>query len=493
MDPTLTARTVLAIAIAGLAVAGLVVAGPLNPPAGPVSPTYKTLNEIEPGIVINQANTPGDADSVCKITQPGRYILAGDLVGVVGKHGIEIECSHVTIDFRGYALRGVSGSLSGIDGNGTGPGSPTSASYVTLKGGVILGWGQNGVTANNAGAWICEEMKFASNTGWGITVNSGTVFNRCYFALNSLDGCATSNHVEFRECFASQNGGHGFGAGSDSQFIGCEATSNAGSGFAVPLGGRVTGCTATLNNGVGIAVGDGGSVDNCHVDTNRSGGVTVGKGGIVSRCSVNGNGTTSAQPGIWARLYSTATTTTANIVDCIVTDGTGSGILTNGGTVRGCMAEGNGLHGIQMIDRGVIAECTAKSNASIGLVGGQSVSLIHCTSGANGSHGVQVSDDCLVRACTCDSNGTAGVGAGINILDEAFPRGNFDNRLEDNNCSDNDYGVQVLDTGNVVIRNTCTNNSVANFNIVAGNTKGTIFNAAGVDITTSNSYANFEY
>ena len=48
-------------------------------------------------------------------------------------------------------------------------------------------------------------------------------------------------------------------------------------------------------------------------------------------------------------------------------------------------------------------------------------------------------------------------------------------------------------TANLVIRNTCTTNGVANFNIVAGNTKGTIFSVAGADITTSNPYANFEY
>lgn len=481
-------------AAAGLGLGVLVAAGPLNPPAGPVASTYKTLNEIESGIPLSAANTPGDADSVYKIVTPGRYYLTGDVVGAAGKHGIEIEASHVTIDLKGYQVRGVGGSLSGIDANGTGPGSPTSAAYVTLKNGVVTGWGQNGVTANNVGAWICEEVKFASNTGWGITVNSGTVFTRCYFYSNSLDGCATSNHVEFYYCFGSLNGGHGFSAGSDSAFVNCEAGSNAGSGFVVPLGGRVTGCTATLNNNVGIFLGDGGSVDNCHVDSNHGGGVIVGKGGNVSRCAVNGNGTTTSHPGIWARLYSASTTTTANITDCIVTSNTGLGILTAGGTVRGCMAEANGNGGISMTDRGVMSECTAKGNTGVGLIGGQSVAILHCSSGANTTHGIQVSGDCLVRGSTCDNNGSAiANGAGINILNATFPFINSDNRLEENNCTDNDYGIQVADTGNVIIRNTATGNTVANYSIVAGNTKGTIFAAAGIDITTSNSFANFEY
>ncbi|HYD01608.1 MAG TPA: hypothetical protein VEB22_10315, partial [Phycisphaerales bacterium] len=46
-------------------------AGPLNPPVGPVAPTAKPIAEVEPRTAINAANTPGDADSLFRITQPG--------------------------------------------------------------------------------------------------------------------------------------------------------------------------------------------------------------------------------------------------------------------------------------------------------------------------------------------------------------------------------------------------------------------------------------
>lgn len=59
--------------------AGSAEAGDLNPPAGPVSPTHKTLTEIEPRTAISMANTPGDADSLFKITQPGSYYLTGNI------------------------------------------------------------------------------------------------------------------------------------------------------------------------------------------------------------------------------------------------------------------------------------------------------------------------------------------------------------------------------------------------------------------------------
>lgn len=488
---TLPAAAGLAL-LAGAAIT--TIAGPLSPPGGPVASTFKTLTEVEPGIIVSAANTPGDADSVFRITQPGRYLLASDVVGQAGKHGIEIEAANVTLDMRGYQIRGVAGSLSGIDANGTGPGSPTTAPNLTLRHGTITGWGQAGVVANNVGGWVVEEVRFASNGGDGITVNSGTVFTRCYFVSNSGNGCGTSNHVEFNECFAGQNALHGFAAGSDSSLRHCEATSNGGAGIVVPLGGRISECTVTGNVTVGIQVGDGGSVDNCHVDTNRAGGIIVGKGGTVTRSAVNGNGTSTSHHGIWARLFSVNTTTTATIEGCIVTSNTGTGILSAGGTIRGCMAEANGASGIQMSDRGVVTDCTAKSNTGTGILGGQSVAILHCTSGANTIHGIQVSNDCLVRANTCDSNGTAVAnGAGININSASFPFTNSDNRIEDNNCSDNDFGIAIGYGGNVILRNTCTTNGSGNFSIVAGNTKGTILSLAGADIATSNSWANIEY
>ncbi|MCC6323156.1 MAG: hypothetical protein IT438_17160 [Phycisphaerales bacterium] len=91
-------------------------AGPLDPPGGAVSSTYKTLTEVEPRIPISLATTPGDADSLFRITSPGSYYLTGNITGVIGKHGIEIAAGEVTIDLNGFALSGVAGmgAFSGI-------------------------------------------------------------------------------------------------------------------------------------------------------------------------------------------------------------------------------------------------------------------------------------------------------------------------------------------------------------------------------------------
>jgi hypothetical protein len=66
-----TDRRALLAGIGGLAagafIAGKANAGPLSPPAGPIAPTPGP----EPRIAINAVNTPGDANSLYKITQPG--------------------------------------------------------------------------------------------------------------------------------------------------------------------------------------------------------------------------------------------------------------------------------------------------------------------------------------------------------------------------------------------------------------------------------------
>ncbi len=59
--------------LAVLGAGTLLYAVPLTPPAGPAASSNKTLQEIELRIAINATNTPGDADSTDRITEPASY------------------------------------------------------------------------------------------------------------------------------------------------------------------------------------------------------------------------------------------------------------------------------------------------------------------------------------------------------------------------------------------------------------------------------------
>src|SRR6185503_1887400 len=122
--------------------------GSLTPPGAP-APTMRTLDQIEPRIPINAANTPGDADSLFRITQPGSYFFTGNITGVAGKHGIEVAASNVTIDMRGFEMAGVPGSLAGFDLNNDAVGGLLG---IVIFDGSIRNWGNDGILGNQSGS-----------------------------------------------------------------------------------------------------------------------------------------------------------------------------------------------------------------------------------------------------------------------------------------------------------------------------------------------------
>ena len=128
-------------------------AGDLSPPAGPVAPTHKTLTDMEPRVAINATNTPGDADSVFKITTQGSYYLTGNVLAGVNRIAIEIAAGGVEVDLNGFSIVSFSslpviqvtlanqsnivvrrGSINGAAGPGIEPPSPTPLAPSGVKG-----------------------------------------------------------------------------------------------------------------------------------------------------------------------------------------------------------------------------------------------------------------------------------------------------------------------------------------------------------------------
>jgi len=250
-------------AAALIAAGGQVIAGPPNPPAGPVISTYKTLTEVEPRIAISATNTPGDADSLFKIIQPGSYYLTGNITGIVGKGGIEIAASGVTIDLNGFDLSGIPG-MGGFDGVTT---SVANLTNITIRNGSVRGWGLVGVNLSNpnlvtncaiidvrasgngsngimggAGGTITGCLMY-SNSGGGISAGNGCTISNCTARVNTLDGIVVAGECTVLANTCSTNGSTGNGAGihatgNDNRIEGNTCT-NADRGIDVNAAGNI--------------------------------------------------------------------------------------------------------------------------------------------------------------------------------------------------------------------------------------------------------------
>lgn len=158
---------------AGLGMLGLrAIAGPLDPPAGPVSATYKTMSEVEPRIAINSVNTPGSSTAVYRITKPGSYYLTDNVDVESSKVGISIEASHVTLDLSGFQVRGTAPSLSLISIGGPG--------FATVCNGTVLGSGQLGIDCTGASPDVrVERVRVLGCSGGGIRLGNGAIIQNC--------------------------------------------------------------------------------------------------------------------------------------------------------------------------------------------------------------------------------------------------------------------------------------------------------------------------
>lgn len=385
-----TFRSLLGLAL--LAAGGVLYAGPLNPPAGPVTSTYKTLTEIEPRIAINATNTPGDSSCLFKISQPGSYYLTGNITGVVGKHGIKIAANSVTLDLNGFELLGVldMGAYDGVYMGLTGL-------NVAVVNGTVRGWGDDGVDLASLFQVNCrvDGVRASANADDGISVPANSMVSNCSVHDNTGNGISAGISSTVSHCNASTNAGNGISVGGGCTITNCTAYGNTVNGIATNSGSTVTDCSAYQNTVYGISVSTSCTITNCTAYSNATG------GGITT-----GSGTT--------------------VTNCTAYDNTGNGIVTNtGSTVAGCTTRTNTLDGIVCLSQ------------------------------------------CVIRGNTCSSNGSGtGDGAGIHATSN-------DNRIEGNNCIGADRGIDVDVAGNLIIKNTCSGNTI-NWAIAANNVCGPI-------------------
>ena len=227
-------------------------------------------------------------------------------------------------------------------------------------------------------------------------------------------------------------------------------------------------CTAISNDAEGIVVNAGALIENCVAISNTGNGFTIGSGAVIRNCSAKSNGA------IGIEAFNGAT-----VLDCHVLSNVQKGIsLPQGGAVRRCTAQANTLAGIDVNASGHVEGNTCISNLG---------------------DGISVNENALVIGNHCAGNGAGGyVGSGVHVFGS-------DNRIEANMLLNNDRGVDVDFTGNLILRNNAASNVSGNYEIVAGNRYGPIVdisigggaavsgNSAASSLTSTDSSANFAH
>jgi len=262
-------------------------AGPLNPPAGPIASTGRTVQEIYDKIARTDAglaeprvpvqSLPGSATALHVISQPGSYYLTGDIQGVAGKDGIALAANDITLDLSGFAVRGVAGSGSGIGGF-------SAVNRVQISGGRVIGWGIHGVFIFAGRGHAIRGVIAESNADNGIAVNTDCVLESCA-AMGNRYGFQVQGASIISECTARSNMEYGFLLGN-SIATRCIALFNAANaGFASEGGATFIECISQAN-ARGIFHNGVGTVRDCLVSENTVVGISVVGN---NACRVEGN------------------------------------------------------------------------------------------------------------------------------------------------------------------------------------------------------------
>ncbi len=358
--------------IGSICVAFMVTAGPLNPPAGPLGSTYKTLSDIEPRIAVQSLS--GDSTALYVISQPGSYYLTGNITGTAGKGGIKVAASNVAIDLRGFLMDGAGIGADAIAVSGT-------VAHLTVRQGNLANWLGKGVAASTCTGCRMESL-LVRGSGAGLDLGDDSTVSRCIgLALgNAAPGIRIGVASRVQECLVLRGAAAGISLGAGYQ--------------------RSSVAQYCIANG--MTAGDGiqglgypyGSIRGCTTRGNASDGVRGG--GIVEDSTATQNG------GNGVDQANTA-------VGCTASRNTLVG-FAYAGTIDGCTATGNGQEGVA--NSYAIRWSTCVANGLSGIrVQGTNINLEGNLTNANGGAGITMHRELTYQSSIVQnvSSGNTGV------------------------------------------------------------------------------------
>lgn len=327
-------------------------AGPLNPPPGPITSTYKTLGEVEPRIPISAPTV---------ISAAGSYYLTNNIQNPSGSDAILITASNVTLDFNGYRILGGRTGvyvIFGVVGNNN----------VTIK---------NGTISSTTGSGIfCDGF----DTGpFGITVQNMKVINTTDIGINVGRGSTVEN------CYV-RGGNIGIDTGFSSRVAGCIVESCRSTGYLIAGGSTVTDCVAVgiddgNGGGTGFEFGAGCTVSRIASRSNAGYGALIGQECLVSESTFTNNGNAGAWLSNFVKFSGCTVSSNGNsgvfigdfavgaaVEGCSVTFNTRSGIVSFSGgnhTIRGNSVKRNTDFGVRVADNCQIIENDICENGTL--------------------------------------------------------------------------------------------------------------------------------
>jgi hypothetical protein len=281
-------------------------AGPLDPPPGPVAPTMKPLDQVEPRIPIDRLPYT--------ISISGSYYLTESLVGVAGEVGILVRARRVTIDLNGFELRGAAGTLDAIQViEGI-----TPCADLVVRNGAIFGWERVGINASCVSGSVFENLRIEGNAGFAILAADFAVA-RNVRALDNGTGIEFGVGAFVDKVFAADNRDDGIGVDARSVVVNSSAINNQGIGVRAGPRSVVENVTASGNTAVGVRLEAGSTGTRITAEENANIGIALnGKGVLVDSVAANNTPT-----GILAFAGS-------RIERCAVSDNATNGIVLNG-------------------------------------------------------------------------------------------------------------------------------------------------------------------
>ncbi len=413
--------------------------GGLTPPGAP-APSMKTLEQVEPRIDVG--TLVGDMSNSVVISTAGSYYLSGNLT-VVNTNGIFIASSDVSLDLNGFTLSAQSGAAS------RGIFIQEGLERISISNGRVKGF-EYGIFSSEFAGWAAED---------------------CRFERLMVSGCSEL----------------GIGAGDAARFVHC-SVDDSGEGFSCGENAVLVSCVARNNQYGGISTKGRSVLTDCLAENNGYTGILCGGECILSGCLAYGN----------KGFYGILTHNESTLNGCVAKNNHGNGIDVGvGSTLRGCIATGNasvgsGFHscGINASSGSTVIGCVSsynsKTNATesyegIGIRCLEDSLIKDCQVDHNSGSGIWVESDCRVEGNSCNNNGFNGTAAGIYVS-------GHDCRIENNTVTDNDWGIQVVNNGNFVVKNTASGNTT-NYAVHVGSHLGAVKSSpVGAD-----AWDNFEF